>query len=298
MEAPSYSMQPAEKPQDSAYPTQIQYPPPTMSQYHGGAMQYAGQYQAPLQQPPVYHNQYPAQYGPNYSNTAMYNPVKPAPLTREVTSRAKALLGLLYTVFFISAAVFGLSMVHLGILSLFLSPAISAATLIYSFILIIVTHVNFKRIRQGKFLDKNGKPRFLGVCRAPAIVFAFLFLVPWIGNTGVLGFMVTVVSAAASFGSGISSSLGGFGSSAGSGSGSSSSRGGGGLFGAFGSSPFGEMTNTFNTLGQIVAIGGTEAGLSGIQFVMVLTLGIVSAVERSSTKSLRRRWAAHSAPIA
>ncbi|TFK18995.1 hypothetical protein FA15DRAFT_674816 [Coprinopsis marcescibilis] len=262
--------------QQAAYQYPTQYPPfqPTAEyqgqpQYAQQPMDYSGQGQYPpgMQKPGQYGQQYATPTGttvmstPSQGGANVYTPVV-------VTSRAKSLLGLLYTSLALSVLAFALSLVNLGVLSLFLTPVMGILTLIFTLTLVILTHKDFKKIRKGTFPEPRG---LIAVCRVPTIVITFILVVPWIAATGLVGTVVSAFGTVSSYTSGFSS---GFGSS------SSSSRG------RSGSSGFGSSTVN-GALDQVVAVGAAECALAGVQIFIVLTIGIMSAVERTTVLKAR-----------
>ncbi|TFK19825.1 hypothetical protein FA15DRAFT_674095 [Coprinopsis marcescibilis] len=180
-------------------------------------------------------------------------------VSEDPSSRARKMLGCLYTSLFLSAGIIALSLLHLGILSLLVAPITGFLTLIFSVSLIALTHKDFARRRRGFPTPTDpGKDRhtwLLRICRAPSMASTWFLAVLWIAGLGIQANILSDMALA---------NLG----------------------------PVNIDGNTFRERVQgietSVAIGGAEAALMGVQMLVLVVLSIMAMMERTSVT--RQIW--------
>ncbi|TFK18994.1 hypothetical protein FA15DRAFT_697775, partial [Coprinopsis marcescibilis] len=218
----------------------------------------------------------------------------------QVPPRAIKIRALLYTSIFLSAAVLGVSLVHLGALSLLLAPIFGAFTLIFSITLVILTHKDIKRFRKGRPFKSaagvvgapDGTQTVAGnadmmiyASKIASIVFAFLLLVLQIVALGMQIVILVGLSQVSNRTLTVSGPRLGSRSPQGITFGSGSGiRGGSTGSGSGGSSLSVKVPNLERTL----IMGGVEAGLIAFQIGILLSIGIVSILERKAVTKLAR----------
>ncbi|TFK23036.1 hypothetical protein FA15DRAFT_670957 [Coprinopsis marcescibilis] len=105
-------------------------------------------------------------------------------MTTPATPRTQTIIRILYALLGISVPLFVISMLFLGVVSLWISPVTTVLTAIYS-ITVLVLH--YKRRKHASAFPTVG--------RTPTIFFAFLFALAYLAAMGVVLFVVVQVAA-------------------------------------------------------------------------------------------------------